>query len=202
MHEELKASLETIEDPLEKMNKEGVSRDLSKHITMLNDAANETTEVISDLTVSSQRIETMEAANKAQINKTKQIQTTGIAGVADNLSSVLTAINQAAIGQASTAAAQSLRRMNETTIGLTKEQMLNMAKSKNDDNTALVKMLEQLSGFGEVIELANESTRESLSDNRKLVESLHRTADEVQRSAQETLEITSEQITSEIKEDE
>ena len=92
--------------------------------------------------------------------------------------------------------------MNETTIGLTKEQMLNMAKSKNDDNTALVKMLEQLSGFGEVIELANESTRESLSDNRKLVESLHRTADEVQRSAQETLEITSEQITSEIKEDE
>jgi len=202
MHEELKASLETIEDPLEKMNKEGVSRDLSKHITMLNDAANETTEVISDLTVSSQRIETMEAANKAQINKTKQIQTTGIAGVADNLSSVLTAINQAAIGQASTAAAQSLRRMNETTIGLTKEQMLNMAKSKNDDNTALVKMLEQLSGFGEVIELANESTRESLSDNRKLVESLHRTADEVQRSAQETLEITSDQITSEIKDDE
>ena len=202
MHEELKASLETIDDPLEKMNKEGISRDMSKHITMLNDATNETTEVISDLTVSSQRIETMEAANKAQISKTKQIQTTGIAGVADNLSSVLTAINQAAIGQASTAAAQSLRRMNETTIGLTKEQMLNMAKSKNDDNTALVKMLEQLSGFGEVIELANQSTRESLNENRNLVDTLHRTADEVQRSAQDTLEITSDQITSEIKEDE
>ena len=184
------------------MNKEGISRDMSKHITMLNDATNETTEVISDLTVSSQRIETMEAANKAQISKTKQIQTTGIAGVADNLSSVLTAINQAAIGQASTAAAQSLRRMNETTIGLTKEQMLNMAKSKNDDNTALVKMLEQLSGFGEVIELANQSTRESLNENRNLVDTLHRTADEVQRSAQDTLEITSDQITSEIKEDE
>ena len=77
-----------------------------------------------------------------------------------------------------------------------------MAKSKNDDNTALVKMLEQLSGFGEVIELDNQSTRESLNENRNLVDTLHRTADEVQRSAQDTLEITSDQITSEIKEDE
>lgn len=201
-HEELRAELESTSDPLEKMNKEAISRDMSKHITMLNDATNETTEVISDLTVSSQRIETMEAANKAQINKTKQIQTTGIAGVADNLSSVLTAINQAAIGQSATAAAQSLRRMNETTIGLTKEQMLNMAKSKNDDNSALMRMLEQLSGFGEVIELANQSTRESLNEQRQLVDSLHGTANEVHRAAQETLEITSDQVTSEIKEDE
>jgi predicted nucleic acid-binding Zn-ribbon protein len=200
-HETLKKELDSVDDPLEKMNKERISRDLSKHITTLNDAASETTDVISDLTISSQRIETMEAANVAQIKKTQQIQTSGIAGVADNLSSVLTAINQAAIGQASTAAQQSLRRMNTNTIELTKEQMLNAAKSRNDDNSELIKALEQLSGFGEVIEIANHSAQEAIGENREILSEMRRTADEVKRAATDTLEVTSNQITSELQED-
>lgn len=198
-HEALKSELETITDPLTKLNKEKISRDLSKHITTLNDAASDTTNVIADLTVSSQRIETMEAANVAQIKKTEQIQTSGIAGVADNLSSVLTAINQAAIGQASTAAQQSLRRMNNNTIGLTKEQMLNAAKARNDDNSALIGALEQLGSFGEVIEIANRAARVAVEDNRSLLGQLREQADVVNKAATETLEIVSETITNEIK---
>lgn len=201
-HESLKAELEATEDPLEKMNKEKISRDISKHITTLNDAASETTDVIADLTVSSQRIETMEAANVAQIKKTQQIQTSGIAGVADNLSSVLTAINQAAIGQASTAAQQSLRRMNTNTIELTKEQMLNTAKARNDDNSALINVLEQLSGFGEVIEIANQSAQEAVGENRAILDEMRKTADEVNRAATDTLEVVSKQITSEVQDKE
>jgi hypothetical protein len=197
-HEALKSELSTITDPLTKLNKEKISRDLSKHITTLNDAASDTTNVIADLTVSSQRIETMEAANIAQIKKTEQIQTSGIAGVADNLSSVLTAINQAAIGQASTAAQQSLRRMNNNTIGLTKEQMLNAAKARNDDNSALISALEQLGSFGEVIEIANQSARVAVEDNRHLLGQLRETADVVNKAATETLEIVSQTITEEI----
>ncbi len=200
-HEALKSELEGIDDQLVRMNKEGISRDMAKHITTLNDAASETTDVIADLTISSQRIETMEAANIAQIKKTEQIQTSGIAGVADNLSSVLTAINQAAIGQASTAAQQSLRRMNENTVELTKDQMLNAAKSRNDDNSALIKSLEQLAGFGEVIELANQSTQESVEENRDLLDQMRETADEVNQAATETLEIVSSTITEELAEE-
>ena len=158
--------------------------------------------MISDLTTSSQRIENMEAANIKQIKKTQQIQTSGIAGVADNLSSVLTAINQAAIGQASTAAQQSLRRMNTNTINLTKEQMLNMAKERNDDNSALIKMLEEMAGYGEVIQLANESAQEAIGENREILKDMRRVADEVQGAAKDTLELTSNQITSEINDDE
>lgn len=201
-HETLKAELEGTDDPLEKMEKERISRDMSKHIITLNDAASETTDVIADLTVSSQRIETMEAANVAQIKKTQQIQTSGIAGVADNLSSVLTAINQAAIGQASTAAQQSLRRMNTNTVELTKEQMLNAAKSRNDDNSELIKALEQLSGFGEVIEIANQSAQEAVGENRAILDEMRQTADEVNRAATDTLEVVSKQITSEVQEKE
>jgi hypothetical protein len=200
-HESLKSELETLDDPLTKLNKEKISRDMSKHITTLNDAARETTDVISDLTISSQRIETMEAANVAQIKKTEQIQTSGIAGVADNLSSVLTAINQAAIGQASTAAQQSLRRMNTNTVELTKEQMLNSAKAQNDDNSALIKSLEQLAGFGEVIEIANQSAQSAVEENREILSQMRETADEVNRAATDTIEIVSSIITDEIKED-
>lgn len=198
-HEALRAELVNISDPLTKLNKEKVSRDLSKHITMLNEAASDTTNVIADLTISSQRIETMEAANLAQIKKTEQIQTSGIAGVADNLSSVLTAINQAAIGQASMAAQQSLRRMNDNTVGLTKEQMLNAAKARNDDNSALIKALEQLAGFGEVIDIANRSAQIAVEENRSLLGQLRETADVVNKAATETLEIVSTTITHEIE---
>jgi hypothetical protein len=201
IHESLKAEIETIDDPLKKLNKEKISRDMSKHITSLNDTTREMTDVISDLTISSQRIETMEAANVAQIKKTEQIQTSGIAGVADNLSSVLTAINQAAIGQASTAAQQSLRRMNTNTVELTKEQMLNSAKSQNDDNSALIKSLEQLAGFGEVIEIANQSSQSAVEENREILRQLRETADDVNRAATDTLEIVSSTITDEINED-
>ncbi len=201
-HEALKAEMENDGGGLGRIQKEEESRALAKHITILNDAATETTNVISDLTTSSQRIENMEAANIKQIKKTQQIQTSGIAGVADNLSSVLTAINQAAIGQASTAAQQSLRRMNTNTINLTKEQMLNMAKERNDDNSALIKMLEEMAGYGEVIQLANESAQEAIGENREILKDMRRVADEVQGAAKDTLELTSNQITSEINDDE
>ena len=201
-HEQLKADMERDESSLGRMQKEEESRALAKHITILNDAATETTNVIADLTTSSQRIENMEAANVKQIKKTQQIQTSGIAGVADNLSSVLTAISQAAIGQASTAAQQSLRRMNTNTINLTKEQMLNMAKERNDDNAALIQVLEQMSGYGEVIQMANESAQEAIGENREILEEMRRVADDVKDAAKDTLEITSNQITSEINDDE
>jgi hypothetical protein len=197
-HEALKSELENIDNPLDKITKEKISRDMSKHITTLNDAASETTDVISDLTMSSQRIETMEAANVAQIKKTEQIQTSGIAGVADNLSSVLTAINQAAIGQASTAAQQSLRRMNTNTMELTKEGMLNAAKGQQADNAALIKSLEQFASFGEVIEIANDATRNAIEESRDITSSLREMADDVNRSANETLEIVSSTISDEI----
>lgn len=196
-HNALKESLESLSNPLDKMSSEKISRDMAKHITTLNDSATETASIISDLTVSSQRIETMEAANIAQIKKTEQIQTSGIAGVADNLSSVLTAINQAAIGQASTAATQSLRRMNDNTIELTKEGMLNAAKNQKEDNAALQKSLIQLTGFGEVIDLTNAAALEALEENRELVSELSEVANQVSESAAETLDIVSTTISEE-----
>ena len=84
---------------------------------------------------------------------------------------------------------------------LTKEQMLNAAKSRNDDNSELIKALEQLSGFGEVIEIANHSAQEAIGENREILSEMRRTADEVKRAATDTLEVTSNQITSELQED-
>lgn len=198
LHEAIKEELLNSEDTLSNLNKEKISRDLAKHITSLNDSSRSTTSIISDLTLSSQRIETMEAANIAQIKNTEQIQTSGIAGVADNLSSVLTTINQAAIGQASNAAKQSLRRMNTNTIELTKEGMLNAVKSQNEDNANLIRSLEQFTELGEVIELANTTTFQALEENRALVDEFRSAADELQRASKDSIELTSTAITEEI----
>ena len=198
-HEKLKVELEATENPLEKMSKEASSRDMAKHITELNDAASETTAVITDLTVSSQRIENMSAANIAQIKKTEQIQTSGIAGVADNLSSVLTSISQTAIGQASNAARQSLRRMNDNTMSLTKEGMLKAAQAQKDDNSELAKSLIQMVDLGKVIDITNDAARVALEESRELVDELEEVSNEVKASAAETLDIASDAISEEIE---
>lgn len=200
MHASLKEEAESIDDAdqLGKLMNEEKQRDLSKYIQGLNDSVADTAMVLTDMTVASQRIETMQHANTAQIKKTRSIATSGIAGVADNLSSVLTSIGQTATGQAATAAQQSLRRMNMTTINLTKEQMLNQAKDRQDVNADLVRNLENLAGFGEVIELANQNTYEAVAEARDLVGELRETADNVQETIAEGVEIQSTVITDNI----
>jgi hypothetical protein len=197
MHAELKSQSENIDegDQLGKLENEEQQRDLAKYISSLNDSVADTTMVLTDMTVASQRIETMQHANTAQIKKTRSIATSGIAGVADNLSSVLTSIGQTAIGQAGTAAMQSLRRMNNTTINLTKEQMLNQAKDRQDVNADLVRNLENLAGFGEVIELANQNTYDAVAQARELVGELRTTADSVKDTIAEGVEIASSVVT-------
>lgn len=185
-------------DALERIDNERQQRELSKHIKTLNDAKTDSVEVLNDLSISNQRINNMADANSAQIKKTQAIATTGIAGISDNLATALTSINQAAIGQASTAAQQSLRRMNENTIEMSKEQMLNMAKQRNDDNAALIRSLEGLAGFGEVIELANSSTYEAIQENRMLVDDLRTAAEGVQESVREGMQVHSDIITEEV----
>lgn len=200
LHEELKEVGEKIDDgdQLAKLDNEESKRDIAKYITSLNDSVADTAMVLTDMTVASQRIETMQQANTAQIKKTRSIATSGIAGVADNLSSVLTSIGQTAIGQAATAAEQSLRRMNTTTINLTKEQMLNQAKARQDVNAELVRNLENLAGFGEVIELANQNTYDAVAEARELVGELRETADSVKDTIIEGVEIASAVVTDNI----
>ncbi len=197
LHADLKTEAEGIDssDQLTKLMNEEKQRDLSKYIQSLNDSVADTAMVLTDMTVASQRIETMQHANTAQIKKTRSIATSGIAGVADNLSSVLTSIGQTATGQAATAAAQSLRRMNETTINLTKEQMLNQAKDRQDVNADLVRNLENLAGFGDVIELANQNTYDAVAEARDLVVELRETADSVKDTIAEGVEIASAVVT-------
>ena len=202
IHAKVKAEIDSMDiDDLDRITKEGENRNISKHISSLNDITRETVDVLSDLTISSQRIETMETANTAQIKKTEQIQTSGIAGVADNLSSVLTAINQAAIGQASTAAQQSLRRMNDTTMELTKESMVNSAVARKEDNEALVNALEQFANFGEIISLTNDAALETIKESRKLVSDYKELADDVNHAAQRSLEVTSDAITEQLEDE-
>lgn len=199
-HEDLKAEKEKLgdENPLDALENESTQRDIAKHINTLNATATDTATVLQDITISGQRIESLEEANSAQIKQTRAIQTSGIAGVADNLSSVLTAIGQAAIGQASTAAQQSLQRMNENTMDLSKEQLLNMAKSRNDDNAALIRTLENLSGYGEVIDLANSNTHAALAEQREIVDTLRTTANEVNEAVKESVALASTVVTEDI----
>ena len=115
------------EGELEKMNRERSKRDLENYIASLNASSVDTTAVLAELTNSSHRIKSMKDGNEQQISKTRQLHSSGVAGVADQLSTVLQAVSAAALGESSEMARMSLDRMNTKTQDLSQKEVIRLA---------------------------------------------------------------------------
>lgn len=176
-------------DDLEKLESEEKLREMSKFVEGLNNTSTDTATVLNDLTISSHRIESLEAANKKQIQKTKAIATSGIAGVAENLSTVMTTVGAAATGQATQAASQSLKRMNKNTQDLAQGELIRMAKELDEDNAELIEKLENLASYGETVDIANDRIRDSVAQSQEILGDLVSMAQEVGESVNETVKI-------------
>jgi hypothetical protein len=91
--------------------------------------------------------------------------------------------------------------MNDTTMELTKESMVNSAVARKEDNQALVNALEQFANFGEIISLTNDAALETIKESRKLVSDYKELADDVNHAAQRSLEVTSDAITEQLEDE-
>ena len=189
--EELSKEIEG-EGDIQKMTRERTLRDLEGHITSLGQSNIDTTTVFADLTAHSNRIKSMKDGNDQQINKTRTLHTSGVAGVADQLSTVLQAVSSAALGESSEMARMSLERMNRTTLELGQKEVIRVALGTQEINTELGKALENLESTGEVIRTATGIVREGLTETRRLRENLEQTARDVQADIKESFGIAAD----------
>jgi len=180
------------EGDIQKMSRERSIRDLEGHISALGQSNVDTTTVFADLTAHSNRIKSMKDGNDQQITKTRTLHTSGVAGVADQLSTVLQAVSSAALGESSEMARMSLERMNRTTLELGQKEVIRVALGTKDVNTELGKALENLETTGEVIRAATGIVREGLTETKKLRESLEQTARDVQKDIKEALGVAAD----------
>ena len=180
------------EGDIERMTRERHKRDLENHIKALGSSAVDTTTVLAELTSSGHRIKSMQDANDQQISKTRQLHSSGVAGVADQLSTVLQAVSSAALGESSEMARMSLERMQQTTTSLGQKEVIRVALGTQEQNSELSKALEDLEQYGQVIETATSITRDGLLETKDLLSRLESTGKDVQASVQESISVAAD----------
>ncbi len=185
------------ESEIQKMSREREKRDLENYISSLNSSSVDTTTVFAELTNAGHRIKSMKDGNDQQITKTRQIHSSGVAGVADQLSTVLQAVSAAALGESSEMARMSLERMNEKTTDLSQKEVIRIALGTHEQNSELSKALEGLEQYGEVIRTATSITREGLEETKELLGNLEETAKEVHEDVKDSISIAAEVVAGE-----
>ncbi len=179
---------------LKKMEMERTKRDLENHISSLSQSSVDTTGVLADLTSSGHRIKSMKDGNEQQISKTRALHTSGVAGVADQLSTVLQAVSAAALGESSEMARMSLERMNKTTQELSQKEVIRVALGTEQVNSELSKALSDLEQYGDVIRTATNITRDGLQETQRLLGDLENTANNVQNDVRESIGIAADVV--------
>ncbi len=189
---DIKAAIEAAGSDLDKLNQERLERDINGHISSLGRSSVDTTAVLAELTASGHRIHSMREANEQQVSKTRALHTSGVAGVADQLSTVLQAVSAAALGESSEAAKISLERMNRTTSDLSQREVIRVALGTKEMNADLSNALSQLSEYGETIRTATSITREGLTETRALLSELEQQTADTQAAVKESLDVAAD----------
>lgn len=192
----LQTDPETASD-IEKMNREREKRDLENYIGSLGASAVDTTAVFAELTNAGHRIKSMKDGNDQQITKTRQIHSSGVASVADQLSTVLQAVSAAALGESSEMARMSLERMNTKTSDLSQKEVIRIALGTHEQNKDLTKALEDLEQYGEIIRTATSITREGLQETKSLLGMLEEKAKAVQEDVKKSISVAAEVVAGE-----
>lgn len=192
--EELVAKEASEESEIAKMNRERDKRDLENYIAALNASSYDTTTVLAELTNANHRIKSMKDGNQSQIDKTRQIHSSGVAGVADQLSTVLQAVSAAALGESSEMARMSLERMNTKTQDLSQKEVIRIALGTHEQNNELSKALQGLEQYGEVIRTATTITREGLKETKDLLGRLEDAAKSVQEDVKESISVAADVV--------
>ncbi len=189
---EIKDAIEAAGGDLDRLNQERLERDINSHISSLGRSSVDTTAVLAELTASGHRVQSMREANEQQVSKTRALHTSGVAGVADQLSTVLQAVSAAALGESSEAAKISLERMNRTTNDLSQREVIRVALGTKEVNADLSNALSELSEYGETIRAATAITREGLTETRELLGQLERQTAETQTAVKESLDVAAD----------
>jgi hypothetical protein len=184
---------------IKKMEMERSKRDLENYISSLSQSSVDTTGVLADLTSSGHRIKSMKDGNEQQVSKTRALHTSGVAGVADQLSTVLQAVSAAALGESSEMARMSLARMNKTTRELSQKEVIRVALGSEEVNSDLSKALEDLEQYGDVIRTATNITRDGLAETQRLLGDLEDTANSVQHDVRESIGIAADVVSGRAK---
>lgn len=175
---------------LEKMKVEETRRNLDEHIDTVSTATVDTMQTFGELTTEAIKIRNMQAATKKQVESARAMHSRGIASVASQLSVVVTAVNSAAINEAQAMAGNTLAEMAKVTNDIAKNEAIRIATGRDEINTDLEAMLQNLAEFGDTQREATEITRNALETMRANLDEIEKLAKDVQDDTKDFIGVT------------
>ena len=155
---------EGAETPIAQMQRESKKQASEEFITQLDSSTVDTMKTYSDLSSQAVRIKQMKDANREQVSKTRELHSSGIAGVADRLSTVLQAVSAAALNESAEAAKQSIGTMTDKTNAVAMKESIRTAMGIKDAAIGLNKAVDDLAAYGEVLRTSSQITREGVQE--------------------------------------
>lgn len=166
------------EGSIAQMTRESKLQSVEEYVTELGNATLETTKTFGDLQTQGVRIKSMKDANREQVNKTRELHSSGVAGVADRLSTVLQAVSGAALNESSEAAKMSVNTMNDKTNAVAMQEAIRTAMGLKDTAAGINRAIDDLKDYKEGLGI----TKKIVSENRQaILEGMQ----EVQKQARE-----------------
>jgi hypothetical protein len=175
----------TPESPIQQMQRENKKQAVEEYITSLNSSTVDTIKTYSDLSSQAIRIKQMGDANREQVAKTSELHSSGIAGVADRLSTVLQAVSAAALNESAEAAKQSLSTMTDKTNQVAMQEAIRTAMGIKDAAVGINKAVDDLAAYGEVLRTSSQITREGVTE---IKEGLGRLKESIEKTSQDLKE--------------
>lgn len=182
------------ENLIDKMRREQAKQDIDEYIGILATASVDTMQAYGELTTEAIKIKNMEASTKKQTESARAMHSRGIASVASQLSTVVTAVNSAAINEAQAMASGTLAEMTRVTNEVARKESIRIATGRDEVNTDLEEMLDQLAQFGDVQKEATEITRDALTRMRANLAELEAMATDVGKDTKEFVGVTAEVV--------
>lgn len=137
-------------------------------------------------------VKSMRDTNNQQINHTRKMHTSGTAGVASRLSTVLTAVSSAALNEARTTTQNTLKNMNTITQDIAQNEAIKNATNLHVQNDELALAIEQLASYKDISDKATEITRAALEEQKQLQREMEATATELADSIKLAKGVTAE----------
>lgn len=175
------------ESIIEKLDRESKKIHLEDHIASLGNSTIETVKTLGDLSTQGARIKSMREANREQVSKTRELHSSGVAGVADRLSTVLQAVSAAALNESSEAAKMSINTMLDKTNAVAMQESLRTAMGLRDVADGMDRALADLESYREGTIMTTRIARENLAAIQEGMAKVHEKALEVQEAVKESI---------------
>jgi hypothetical protein len=175
-----------------KMRRDEDRMAIEDHIRALDASGANTVSTYADLTSQTIRIKTMRDANQSQMDKARVMHTQGVAGVADRLSVVLQAVSSAALGESSAMAKDTLATMVGNTNKVAQKEAIRVAMGVSELNDDVVKAIDDLGAYGEVMRASTDITRKGLAEMRDNLAKIKELAESVQGDIHENIAVAAD----------